>query len=42
MIMKNINVTFTEEEHALLVKVKGKLNWHDFILKAANNKAGSD
>ena len=31
--MKTINVTFTDEEHDVLVKTKGDLNWHDFILK---------
>ena len=30
--MKTINVTFTDEEHEKLVKTKGILNWHDFIL----------
>jgi hypothetical protein len=31
--MKTINVTFTDEEHDVLVNTKGDLNWHDFILK---------
>ena len=31
--MKTINVTFTDEEHDVLVKTKDDLNWHDFILK---------
>ena len=31
--MKTINETFTDEEfYALLVK-KGKISWHDFIMK---------
>ncbi len=29
--MKTINVTFTDEEHGVLMKIKGKLSWHDFI-----------
>jgi len=33
--MKNVYVTFTDEEHAELVKAKGKTNWHDFILNRA-------
>lgn len=31
--MKTINETFTDEEHKELSKRKGKLSWHDFILK---------
>lgn len=31
--MKTINVTFSDENHELLVKAKGELSWHDFILK---------
>ena len=31
--VKTINVTFTDEEHDVLVKTKNDLNWHDFILK---------
>jgi len=30
--MKVINETFTDEEHANLVKAKGSMTWHDFIL----------
>lgn len=30
--MKRIYETFTDEEHAELVKAKGELNWHDFIM----------
>ena len=30
--MKTINITFTDEEHEKLVKIKGKTNWHDYIL----------
>ena len=29
--MKQINVTFTDTEHTLLLPIKGKLSWHDFI-----------
>ena len=35
--MKTINVTFEDEEHERLVKKKGNLSWHDFILKLAEN-----
>ena len=31
--MKSISVTFTDEEHTALLKAKGELSWHDFILK---------
>jgi len=31
--MKTINVTFEDREHEELVKKKGKLSWHDFIMK---------
>lgn len=31
--MKSIYETFTDEEHENLVKIKGKITWHDFILK---------
>jgi len=31
--MKRINEIFTKEEHRLLIKAKGELNWHDFIMK---------
>jgi len=31
--MKNINVTFEDEEIKELTKAKGKLSWHDFIMK---------
>ena len=30
--MKNINIVFTDEDHAKLTKAKGELSWHDFIL----------
>ena len=30
--MKTINVTFTDEEHRKLVRTKGDVSWHDFIL----------
>jgi len=30
--MKRLYITFTDEEHAELVKAKGKTNWHDFVL----------
>jgi len=31
--MKTINVTFTNEEHKKLIKLKGKKSWHDYILE---------
>lgn len=31
--MKTINVTFSDEEHKLLLEAKEELSWHDFILK---------
>lgn len=31
--MKQINVVFEDDEHKRLVRKKGKLTWHDFILK---------
>ena len=30
--MKTINVTFSDKEYEKLSKVKGKMNWHNFIL----------
>ena len=30
--MKTINETFTDNEFENLLKIKGSLNWHDFIL----------
>jgi hypothetical protein len=31
--MKNINVTFEDEEYEEILKRKKELTWHDFILK---------
>jgi len=31
--MKQINVYFDDDEHKKLEGKKGKLSWHDFILK---------
>ena len=36
--MKTINETFTDEEFRKLKKKKGKLSWHDFILKLTEEK----
>lgn len=33
--MKTINVTFEDEEYKRLIRKKGKLSWHDFIIKLA-------
>jgi len=30
--MKTINVTFEDKEIELLIKMKKKLSWHDFIM----------
>ncbi len=30
--MKTINVPFEEKEFKSLLKRKGKMNWHDFII----------
>jgi len=30
--MKSISVTFTDEEGEQLIKLKGVMSWHDFIL----------
>jgi len=37
--MKNINETFTDEEHEELSSIKeySGLNWHDFIVESAKN-----
>ena len=31
--MKQINVYFDDDEHKKLEEMKGKLSWHDFILR---------
>lgn len=31
--MKSITVVFEDAEHKKLVKTKGKMNWHNFIMK---------
>jgi predicted CopG family antitoxin len=31
--MKTINETFTDEEYEMLLRYKGSLTWHDFIMK---------
>lgn len=36
--MKTLNETFTDKEYRDLKKVKGKLSWHDFILKLIEQK----
>ncbi len=30
--MKNVNIVFDDEQHARLVKKKGKLSWMDYVL----------
>ena len=36
--MKTINVTFEEEEHKNLLKVKGRLTWKKFIQSKGDGK----
>jgi hypothetical protein len=36
--MRTINETFTEEEFQKLQTVKGKKNWHDFIMELAKDE----
>ena len=31
--MKTINVTFTDEEHKLIMKRKNEMTYHDFIMQ---------
>jgi predicted CopG family antitoxin len=38
--MKTINETFTDEEFQSLLKTKGSLNWHDFILTLIKQNKG--
>lgn len=33
--IRNLNIPFTEKEVQMLQRKKGKLNWHDFIIKNA-------
>ena len=33
MVIRTINERFTEEEFDKLKEAKGKLTWHDFIMK---------
>jgi len=33
MSMKHLRETFTDEEFQQLLKAKGKMNWHDFIMQ---------
>lgn len=36
--MKTINITFTDGEFGELKKRKGKLSWHDFIMKGGTKR----
>ena len=38
IVMKTVNVVFTDEEHKKLVNMKENLSWHDFILKPVEAK----
>ena len=38
--MKTINVTFSDEEHELLLEAKANISWHDFIILLANQFSG--
>ena len=42
IIMKTINVVFTDEEHKALMRMKGKQSWHDFIMKCAKRGATNE
>lgn len=36
--MKTINEKFEDAEHKRLVKKKGKMSWHDFIMQLAGDQ----
>jgi len=36
--MKTINETFDDKEYKALIKKKGDLSWHDFILTLTEDK----
>ena len=36
--MKSINEKFTDTEYKKLLKAKGSVNWHDFILSLTNKE----
>jgi predicted CopG family antitoxin len=36
--MKTINVPFEDKDYEDLLKAKGELSWHDFILTLAKRK----
>ena len=40
--MKQINVYFEDKEYNKLIDMKGKLSWHDFILKMLNDFEKND
>jgi len=41
-MVKNINVTFNDDEFEKLKKRKGKLSWHDYIMKLLEEVEGGD
>lgn len=41
-MVKQINVYFDDEEHERLEKEKGKLSWHDFIMKLIEDEQKND
>ena len=36
--IKQINVVFTAEEHERLLKAKGEMSWHDFIMSLVESE----
>jgi len=36
--MKTINITFEDKEFESLIKKKGDVSWHDFIMQLTNIK----
>lgn len=32
-MVKQVNISFDDEDHAKLMKAKGNMNWRDFIMK---------
>ena len=38
--MRTVNEIFTDQEHKMLKKKKGKRTWHDFIFESCMNYGG--
>ena len=41
-MVRQINVSFDDEDHKKLEEKKGNLSWHDFILKLLDKRDGKD